>query len=141
MDPVASLIDTFATTKDNELASSREASTSNVNVRLNDDNEAKPDGKPKDVQKQMNDRFISVPRPELQLQDARLNDGAIVHSEELRANLTDPGLSLKDENNLAPLERPNNKEVTTLKSENAFHDHKQRVRKDRERHREPLCVS
>ena len=74
MNPVVTPIDNSATTDQGELASSRDESTSATDVRLNDHNESKPVDKLKDARRHSKDKPIPSPRPQEQLEDARLKE-------------------------------------------------------------------
>lgn len=162
MSPVATLIDTSVTTKHGELANSRDASTSATNVRQNDDDETKLDDKLRDIRNHSEGTTTSVARPEEQLEKTRLKEGPPVYIEseitgqlcyqsptvqslknlpEMGDSPVSPVLSPEDASKLAKLERRNSKESTAFRSDKAFSDYRQRVRKDLERHRNPLCVS
>ena len=159
---VATLIDTSATTNQAELASSRDDSTSAIDVRLNDHNESKPDDKLKDARGHSKDKFTPSPPPEEQLEDAHLKEEPVDYNgpemtgqrryqnstrqshgnvPETQGSLLSPVLKSKGASRVATLERRSNKEATTYKSGKAFSDPEQHARKGLERHSEPLCVS
>ena len=162
MNPVATLIDTSATTDQGELASSRDDSTSPIDVRLNDHIESKPNDKLKDARRHSKDTFTPAPWPQEQLENARLKKEPVDYNglettgqrrhqdstyqscgnvPDTQGSLMSPVLKSKDASKVATSERRNNKEATTLNLDRAFSDHTQRLRKDTERHSEPLCVS